>query len=125
MMDKIMNWAIFGALSVVWVVGMVWVMQTYKMDDHVAYMFVTIFTLILIVGKTEGSNGLEHAINAFKSCVNGIVGWAVASIVFMVVYMFTLGDGFNMPELIEDLVLTEIAYLSTLIMGGSFNAVRD
>ena len=75
--------------------------------------------------KTEGSNGLEHTIDGFKTCVVGLLGWALAAIVYTIISQLTMGDGFNVMGIIDDVVQTEVAFLTALMMSGSFNAVRD
>lgn len=124
-MDKMMNWAIFGAIVVIWTVGFRWIMEDNSGGDHVGFMFVTIMTVSMMAGKTEGSNGLEHVINGFKNCVNSLIGWAIASIIYMIIYQFTMGDGFNVQGLITHLVMVEVAYLCSMVMASAFNGVRE
>lgn len=125
MMDKMMNWAIFGAISVIWAVGLTWVLENNSGGDHIGYMFVAVFTVSMSAGKTEGGNAFEHTIDGFKTCATSLIGWAVASVVFMVIYQFTLGDGFNVKGIIDDLILTEISFLTTMMTMSAFNSVRD
>lgn len=124
MMDKMMNWAIFGAASFVWA----YTLMRASGEGHspeLIMVVVSLITMSLMNGKTSGDNGIAHIIDGLKGCVPMIIGWVVASIVHDLISGLVYTQTVD-PMLIGKLAIDVVVIvIGSVVMFSSVNALRD
>ncbi len=124
MTDKLMNWAIFGVTSVLWVFAFQWASAEGHSNSN-GMLLISLITMSLMNGKTSGDNGIAHVINGLTGCINMVIGWIVASVVHDilsgVIYTQTVDPMFVVNGAGDVLAVV----VASVIMFSSINAVRD
>lgn len=124
MTDKLMNWAIFGVVSVLWVFALRWTSG----EGHSPEMMMVVLSLItmsLMSGKTSGDNGIGHVIDGLKGCLSLIIGWIVASIVYGLVSGLVYTQSVDVMGIVNGTIDVVAIVIASVIMFSSLNAVRD
>jgi len=121
-MDKLLNWAVFGLMGVIW--GQAAMYSTNAgWTDHTGTMIVTVFTVMLVSGSTSGGSVFEHIMSGVTSCVGGLIGWAVASIVYNAVTQL-IGGGFDVMMMVNAVIGTLITYVTAMLAMSAMNSIK-
>ena len=124
MTDKLISWAIFGVIAIIWNYAYGWAAGE-VLGDQFAMMFVTFVTLSLIAGKTSGDNAIGHVIEGAKGCLVLLIGWAVASIVYNAVSGLIYTQSVDPMGLVNGALDAVAVALTSVLMFSALNAVRD
>ena len=123
MTDKLLNWAIFGVVSVLWVFAFRWA----SAEGHSAeagMLLVSLITMSLISGKTSGDNGIAHVIDGLKGGAALLIGWIIASVVHDVVSGLVYTQSVDAMGVLNGAIDVVAIVVASVIMFSSVNAVR-
>ena len=122
MMNKMMDWAVFGITGVIWMQASMW-SEGMTYTNHGATMIVTVFTLMLMNGATSGSSVFEHMMSGVSGCVSHVIGWVVASVVYSLITQL-MGGGMDMMMMVNSVIGTVITYVTAMLAMSAMNSIR-
>lgn len=122
MVSTLINWAIFGAVGVGWNHAITWAIA--NGNAHEGLIVISLVTMSLMVGKTSGGNGVEHIIAGVKGCLNLLIGWLVALLVFNVMASLVNTGGLDVAALINSVIGSMIVIFASILVFSALNAVR-
>ena len=124
MTDKLMNWAIFGVTTVLWVHAYTWA----SAEGHSAptgLIMVSLITMSLMNGKTSGDNGIGHIIDGIKGCLTLVIGWIVLEIVHSVLQCLIATQSVDPMATVNSVIDVVVIVIASVIAFSALNAVRD
>lgn len=122
MVNNLMNWGLFGVVAIAWNHALTWAVG--NGNSELAMLSISLITMSLMVGKTSGGSGLEHIISGIKGCLNLMLGWLVAIIVYDVATMLMAG-GLDVAALVNLVLGAIIVVFSAVVTFSALNAVRS
>jgi len=123
MIGTLVNWAIFGVAAIGWNYATTW--ATSNGNPELAMLSISLITMSLMVGKTSGGNGIEHIISGVKGCLNMMLGWLVAAIVYNVIYALVYTGGLDVNALLYAVIGAIVVVFSAVVTFSAVNAVRN
>ena len=124
MTDKLMNWAIFGVATVIWVYALRWA-SAEGHSPETAMVVVSLITMSLLAGKTSGDNGVAHIIDGLKGCLNLVIGWIVAVVVYDLISQLIYTQTVDAMGIVNGTIDAVAIVVASVIMFSAVNAVRD
>ncbi len=125
MMNKIMNWVVFGVLTYVWASVFMWVGKQYGADTNWPFIYVTIFTVALMAGAAGEGNILEQMIAGMRKFLPYLIGWFVVAVVYNLITSFVFSEGFTSERLLTGITITGLAAIFTALSTISLNSCRE
>jgi hypothetical protein len=125
MTAKLMNWAIFGVTTVLWVHAYTWASSEGHGSTTTGLIMISLITMSLLNGKTSGDNGIGHVIAGLKGCMNLVIGWIVLSVVHNVLAGLIYTHSVDPMFVVNGVVDTLAIVVASIIAFSALNAVRD
>jgi len=125
MMNKILNWVVFGVLTYVWASVFMWVGNKYGAEVNWPYIYVTIFTVALMTGDAGEGNIMEQMIAGMRKFLPYLVGWFIVAVVYNLITSFIFAEGFSSERLLTGITITGLAAIFTALSAISLNTCRE
>ena len=125
MMNKIMNWVVFGILTYVWASVFMWVAKQYGADSNWPFIYVTIFTVALMSGDAGDGNILEQIVAGMRKFLPYLIGWFIVAVVYNLITSFIFSEGFSSERLLTGITITGLAAIFTALSTVSLNSCRE
>jgi hypothetical protein len=125
MLNKIMNWVVFGVLSYVWASVFIWVTKQYGVETNWTYIYVAIFTVALMSGAAGEGNIMQQMVAGMRKFLPYLVGWFIVAVVYNLITSFVFAEGFSSERLVTGITVTGLAAIFTALSTVSLNTCRD
>ena len=125
MMNKILNWVVFGVVTYIWASVFIWVTQQYGAEVSNPYLYVTIFTVALMTGAAGEGNIMEQIIAGMRKFLPYLIGWFIVAVVYNLITSFIFAEGFSSERLLTGITVTGLAAIFAALSAVTLNTCRE